>query len=80
LIELDLNLSAELKSGIRKQERNSDKTKRKRGKGRMNDILFILKQAIGHLLTILCGFVIGIGMCKMCEFIIGLFESVRKRG
>jgi len=42
----------------------------------MNDILFILKQA----LTILCGFVIGISMCKMCECIIGLFESVRKRG
>ena len=46
----------------------------------MNDILFILKQAVGHLLAILCGFVIGIGMCKMCECIIGLFESVRKRG
>jgi hypothetical protein len=45
----------------------------------MSDLLFILKQAVKHLLAILCGFVIGIGMCKMCECIIGLFESVRKR-
>ena len=31
-----MNLSAELKSWIRKQERNSDKTKRKRERGRMS--------------------------------------------
>lgn len=46
----------------------------------MNDVLFILKQAVGHLLTILCGFAVGIGMCKMCECIDGLFEIFRKRG
>jgi hypothetical protein len=46
----------------------------------MIDILFILKQAVGHVLIILCGFVIGIGMCKMCECIDGLFEIFRKRG
>lgn len=46
----------------------------------MNDILFILKQAIGHVLIILCGVAVGIGMCKMCECIDGLFESLRKRG
>jgi hypothetical protein len=45
---------------------------------RMHDILFILEQAIEHVLIILCGVAVGIGMCKMCEFIIGLFESVRK--
>ena len=46
---------------------------------RMIDILFILKQAIGHVLIILCGVAVGIGMCKMCECIIRLFASVRKR-
>jgi hypothetical protein len=45
----------------------------------MSDTLFILKQAIGHVLIILCGFVIGIGMCKMCKCIIGLFEIFKKR-
>jgi hypothetical protein len=46
----------------------------------MNDVLFILKQAIGHVLIILCGVAVGIGMCKMCECIDGLFEIFRKRG
>ena len=46
----------------------------------MNDVLFILKQAIGHVLIILCGVAVGIGMCKMCECIYGLFEIFRKRG
>jgi len=44
----------------------------------MSDILFILKQAVGYVLTILCGIAVGIGMCKMCKCIDGLFENLRK--
>ena len=44
----------------------------------MNDALFILKQAIVDVLIILCGFVIGIGMCKMCECIRKRKARVRK--
>ncbi len=46
----------------------------------MIDILFILKQAIVDVLIILCGIAVGIGMCKICECIYGLFEIFRKRG
>ena len=54
--------------------------KGKRGKGKMNDVLFILKQAIRDVLIILCGVAVGIGVCKMCECIYELFEIFRKRG
>lgn len=45
----------------------------------MSDILYIFKQAIGQVLIILCGVAVGIGMCKMCEYLHGIFEILRKR-
>ena len=46
----------------------------------MSEILFVLKQALGNIVTILCGFAIGIGICKMCEYIDNLFEILKRRG
>ena len=50
----------------------------------MNDVLFILKQAVGHILTSLCGIAVGIGMCKLAEcvdrFYENFYENLKKRG
>jgi len=46
----------------------------------VSDILFILKQAIGFTLLILCSVAIGISTFKLCEYVDGIFEILRKRG